>query len=173
MPSDESMHTTLLLDDGTQINFRSIQPTDEPSMRDLVYDLSRETIYYRFMSRESSFTHKQIQNFVYVDHRKDVAIVGTVPEAHGENIIAVGRYFLDEQTNRAEVAFVVRDDWQNRGIGSFLFLHLADLAQGNGIFGFTAEILRDNQRMQTIFNHSSYQTTIRLERGVYSFVVDF
>ncbi len=118
----------LLLKDGTQITFRSIHPTDEPRMRDLVYDLSQETIFYRFMSHHQRFGQRQIQNFVYVDHRKDVAIVGTIPEAHGEDIIAVGRYYLDEKTNRAEVAFVVRDDWQNKRIGTFLFQHLTDLA---------------------------------------------
>jgi acyl-CoA hydrolase/RimJ/RimL family protein N-acetyltransferase len=173
MPVDESMRSTLLLDDGSQINFRSVRPTDEPSMRDLVYDLSRETIYYRFMSQQSKFTHQQIQNFVYIDHRKDVAIVGTVPEAHGEDIICVGRYYLDERTNRAEVAFVIRDEWQNRRIGSHVFKLLADIARRNGITGFTAEVLRDNQRMRTIFNHSEFKVTHRIEEGVYSFVIDF
>jgi RimJ/RimL family protein N-acetyltransferase len=173
LPSDESMKSTLLLDDGSQINFRSIRPTDEPSMRDLIYDLSRETIYYRFMSQQSKFTHQQIQNFVYIDHRKDVAIVGTVPEAHGEDIICVGRYYLDERTNRAEVAFVIRDEWQNRRIGSHVFKLLADIARRNGITGFTAEVLRDNQRMRTIFNHSEFKVTHRIEEGVYSFVIDF
>ena len=173
LPSDESMKSTLLLDNGTQINFRSVRPTDEPSMRDLVYDLSRETIYYRFMSQQSKFTHQQIQNFVYIDHRKDVAILGTVPEAHGEDIICVGRYYLDERTNRAEVAFVIRDEWQNRGIGSHVFRLLADIAKRNGITGFTAEVLRDNQRMRTIFNHSEFKVTHQIEEGVYSFVIDF
>jgi acyl-CoA hydrolase/RimJ/RimL family protein N-acetyltransferase len=173
LPIDESMRSTLLLDDGSQINFRSILPTDEPSMRDLVYDLSRETIYYRFMSQQSKFTHQQIQNFVYIDHRKDVAIVGTVPEAHGEDIICVGRYYLDERTNRAEVAFVIRDEWQNRGIGSHVFRLLADIAKRNGITGFTAEVLRDNQRMRTIFAHSEFKVIHRMEEGVYSFVIDF
>ncbi len=173
LPSDESMKSTLLLDDGSQINFRSVRPTDEPSMRDLVYDLSRETIYYRFMSQQSKFSHQQIQNFVYIDHRKDVAIVGTVPEAYGEDIICVGRYYLDERTNRAEVAFVIRDEWQNRRIGSHVFKLLADIARRNGITGFTAEVLRDNQRMRTIFNHSEFKVTHRIEEGVYSFVIDF
>lgn len=173
LPTDETMRTSLLLEDGTQLTIRSIEPTDEPSMRDLVYALSRETIYYRFMSSQVSFSHKQIQDFVYVDHRKDVAIVGTVPEAHGEDIIAVGRYYLDEKTNRAEVAFVVRDDWQGKRIGSFLFKHLTELAKRNGIAGFTAEVLRDNLRMQTIFNHSGHKIQTRLEEGVYSFIIDF
>lgn len=173
LPTDETMRTVLLLEDGTQMTIRSIQPTDEPLMRDLVYTLSRETIYYRFMSSQVAFSHRQIQDFVYVDHRKDVAIVGTIPEAHGEDIIAVGRYYLDEKTNRAEVAFVVRDDWQGKRIGTFLFKHLTDLAKRNGIAGFTAEVLRDNLRMQTIFNHSGHKVQTRLQEGVYSFVIDF
>ena len=173
LPTDETMRTVLLLEDGTQMTIRSIQPTDEPLMRDLVYTLSRETIYYRFMSSQVAFSHRQIQDFVYVDHRKDVAIVGTVPEAHGEDIIAVGRYYLDEKTNRAEVAFVVRDDWQGKRIGTFLFKHLTELAKRNGIAGFTAEVLRDNLRMQTIFNHSGHKVQTRLQEGVYSFVIDF
>ncbi len=173
VPGEESMRTTFLLDDGTQVGFRSIRPTDEPHMRDLLYNLSQETVYYRFMSRQKRFTHRQIHDFVYIDHRRDVAIVGTVPEAHGEEIIAVGRYYLNERDNRAEVAFVVRDGWQGRGIGSFLFRHLVAIAKRNGIAGFTAEVLRDNDRMQRIFNHSGHKVQSRLEEGVYSFVMDF
>ena len=173
LSSDESMKSRLLLDDGSQINFRSVRPTDEPGMRGLVYELSRETIYYRFMSQQSKFTHKQIQNFVYIDHRKDVAIVGTVPESYGESIICVGRYYLDEKTNKAEVAFVIRDEWQNRGIGTHVFKLLVDIAKRNGIAGFTAEVLRDNKRMRAIFINSGMKVTHRVEEGVYSFIIDF
>ncbi len=173
VPGEEFMRTTFLLKNGTQVSFRSIRPTDEPHMRDLLYDLSQETIYYRFMSRQQRFTHRQIQDFVYIDHRRDVAIVGTVPEAHGEEIIAVGRYYLNEKNNKAEVAFVIRDGWQNMGQGSFMFRHLISIAKRNGIAGFTAEVLRDNHRMQAIFNHSGYKVKSRLEEGVYSFVIDF
>jgi RimJ/RimL family protein N-acetyltransferase len=171
--TSQGMKTSMLLDDGTQVNFRPIHPTDEPRMRDILYDLSQETLYYRFMSMSGRFNHKQIQNFVYIDHRKDVAIVGTVPEAHGEDIIAVGRYYLDDTTNRAEIAFVIRDEWQNRHIGSFLFKHMVTLAKRNGISGFVAEVLRENKRMQTIINSCGYKVTSRLEEGVYSFQVDF
>ena len=173
VPGEEFMRTSFLLKNGTQVNFRSIRPTDEPHMRDLLYDLSQETVYYRFMSRQQRFTHRQIQDFVYIDHRRDVAIVGTVPEAHGEEIIAVGRYYLNEQTNKAEVAFVIRDGWQNQGLGSFMFRHLIAIAKRNGISGFTAEVLRDNRRMQAIFNHSGYKVKSSLEEGVYSFEIEF
>ena len=173
VPVEESIRATYLLEDGTEIDFRSIKPTDEPHMRDLVYNLSQETIYYRFMSRQQRFTPRQIQDFVYIDHRRDVAVVGTVPEAHGEQIIAVGTYYLNEKTNMAEVAFVVRDGWQNKGLGTFLFQHLIKIAKRNGIAGFTAEVLRENERMQNVFNHSGLKVKSRLEEGVFSFIMEF
>lgn len=173
MLGEEFMRSSILLDNGTQVSFRSIRPTDEPNMRDLLYNLSQETIYYRFMSNQQRFSHQQIKDFVFIDHRRDVAIVGTVPEAHGDAIIAVGRYYLNERTNKAEVAFVVRDGWQNQGLGKFLFRHLINIAKRNGIAGFTAEVLRDNRRMQAIFNHSGYKVKSRHEEGVQSFEIDF
>ncbi len=165
--------TTMLLDDGTLVSFRPMHPTDEPGDSDLFYSLSQETIYYRFMSHMKRIPRKQMQNFVYVDHRSEVAIVGTVPEAHGEDIIAIGRYYLDPKTNRAEVAFVVRDDWQNRGIGGFLMKHLATIAKRNGITGFTAEVLRDNKPMQAVINHSGFKVRATLNEGVFHFEMNF
>lgn len=173
LKDDKFMRTTLLLDDSSQIQFRSIQPSDEPLMHELLSSLSRETIYYRFMSKQIRFTHKKVQDLVYIDHRKDVAIVGTVATPHGTDIISVGRYYLDERSNRAEVAFIIRENWQNKGIGSFLFNHLVEVAKRNGIEGFTAEVLRDNKRMQTIFNHSGHKISHTLEKDVYSFTIDF
>jgi len=171
--ASQEMRTAMLLDDGTQVSFRPVHPTDLAGMRDILYALSRETLYYRFMSHSQRFGQKEIQNFVYVDHRKDVAIVGTVPEAHGDEIIAMGRYYLDEKPNRAEVAFVIRDAWQHHHIGTFLFKHLVTLAKRNGIAGFTAEVLRENQAMQSIFNRSGFTVKSSLQEGVYSFQIDF
>jgi acyl-CoA hydrolase/GNAT superfamily N-acetyltransferase len=169
----QELHTTFLLDDGTQLSFRPIHPTDEPRMLHLFYELSQQTIYYRFMSHLKRITRKQIQDFVYIDHRNDVAVVGTLPEAHGEDIIAIGRYYLDASTNRAEVAFVVRDDWQGRGIGRFLLSHLVKIARRNGIQGFTAEVLRENKAMLSVFNRSELKMRSRLAGNVYSYEMDF
>jgi acyl-CoA hydrolase/GNAT superfamily N-acetyltransferase len=167
------LHTTRVLDDGTQVTFRPIHPTDEPLMLDLFYALSQETIYYRFMSRSKQVPRSEIQDYVFVDHRTDVAIVCTVPEAHGEDIIAIGRYYLDERSNMAEVAFVVRDDWQNRGIGTHLLRYLAQVAVRNGIRGFTAEVLRANRAMQRVFHKTDYRVTSAPQDDVYSFIIEF
>ena len=173
LPEADTMQATHLLDDGTQVDLRSIRPTDEPHMRDLMYNLSQETVYYRFMSRQQRFTTRQIQDFVYIDHSRDVAVVVTLPEVQGEQIIAVGTYYLNEKTTTADVAFVVRDSWQGRGLGTFIFQHLITIAKRNGIDGFTAEVLRENERMQNVFNHSNCRVSSVLEEGVYSFEIAF
>jgi acyl-CoA hydrolase/GNAT superfamily N-acetyltransferase len=165
--------TSMLLGDGTQINFRHIHPTDLPRMKDLLYALSQQTVFYRFMAPLKKFSQKQIQDFVYVDHRSEVAIVATLPAPHGEDILAVGRYFLNPKTNRAEVAFVVRDDWQNHGIGTFLLNALTIIAKRQGIGGFTAEVLRQNKSMQTVLHKAQGKVTSKLEQDVYSFMIDF
>ena len=165
--------TTHTLEDGTQVLFRSIRPTDEPLIRDMFYALSQQTIYYRFMSNLKQLPRKQLQDFVFINHRTDVAIAATVPEAHGEDIIGIGRYYLDERTNLAEVAFMVRDDWQNHGVGSYLLRHLSTIAKRNGIKGFTAEVLRNNKAMQMVFNKSSLKITSIPRDDVYSYRLEF
>ncbi len=130
-------------------------------------------MYYRFMGHQKIVPRKQIQDFVYIDHRNDVAIVGTLPEASGEDIIAVGRYYLDPKTNRAEVAFVVRDQWQNHGIGTFLLQHLTRIARRNGIRGFTAEVLTENKSMQAVINKSNTKVKSKVGGNVISFEMDF
>jgi acyl-CoA hydrolase/GNAT superfamily N-acetyltransferase len=169
----KELRTTFLLHDGTQINFRPIHPTDEPRMRDLFYKLSEATIYYRFMSHQKHVSRQQIEDFVYVDHRHDVTIVGTLPEAYGEAIIAVGSYYLDPKTNLAEVAFVVSDPWQNRGIGTFLLKHLIRVARRNGIRGFTAEVLTDNKPMQAVIAKSNCKIRSTLTGNVCSYEMLF
>jgi GNAT superfamily N-acetyltransferase len=150
-----------------------MNPTDEPATRELFYSLTRETVYYRYMSQMDRMPRKQLRNFVYIDHRDEVAIVGTVPEAHGEEIIAIGGYYLDQKTNRAEVAFLVRDDWQKRGIGTFIMKHLAGIAKRNGIAGFTAEVLSGNKAMQAVIDHSGMKVTRRLDEGLFHYEMDF
>jgi len=169
----QDLKTVFLTDDGTLINFRPIHPTDQPAIRDLFYGVSAETLYKRFMSRMKWLSREQIQSFVYIDHRTEVAVVGTLSEASGEDIICVGRYYLDARTNRAEVAFIVDDQWQRRGIGSFLLKHLITVAKRNGIAGFTAEVLRENKAMQSVFQKSGCKTKSQLKEDIYCYELDF
>jgi acyl-CoA hydrolase/RimJ/RimL family protein N-acetyltransferase len=169
----QDVRTSHLCDDGTLINFRAIHPTDEPRIRDLFYGVSADTLRKRFMSRIKWLSREQFQDFVHIDHRTEVAIVGTLAEAFGEDIICIGSYYLDAKTNRAEVAFIVDDAWQNRGVGTFVLKHLITLAKRNGIAGFTAEVLRENKAMQTVFQKSPCKVRSQLKGDIYYFELDF
>ena len=169
----KELTTTMLLHDGTKVKYRPIHPTDMTKMRDLLYKLSEGTAYYRFGWNIKKFSQKQIQNFVYVDHRKEVVIVGTVPGAAEEEIIALSGYYLDEKTNRAEVALVVLDEWQNKGIGTFMLKYLAQIARKNGIRGFTAEIHVTNRKMQTVMHKLSGKVESSLDDLAFSMRSDF
>ena len=68
---------------------------------------------------------------------------------------------------------MVRDDWQRRGIGSFIMKHLANIAKRNGIAGFTAEVMRDNKAMQAVINKSGMKVHSKLNEGVFHFEMDF
>jgi acyl-CoA hydrolase/RimJ/RimL family protein N-acetyltransferase len=161
------------LDDGTLLMFRSMHPTDEPALKDLFYDLSQQTIYYRFMSQMKALPRKQVKDLVYINHRTDVALVATIPEAHGDEIVGVGRYYLDERSNLAEVAFIVRDKWQNRGIGTLLLRRLNTIARRNGIGGFTAEVLRENRAMQSVLNKSNARVQCTPDDNTLSYRLEF
>jgi acyl-CoA hydrolase/GNAT superfamily N-acetyltransferase len=167
------LRASYLLDDGTLVHFRPIHPTDPDRVKDLFYALSEESVYMRFMQRMKRLQRKQIDDLVYIDHRDEVVIVGTLSEVHGEDIIAMGGYYLDPKTNRAEVAFLVHDRWQRRGIGSFMFRHLTNIARSYGIAGFTAETLPQNRAMQHVFNRCGLSLSSSIEDGVYVYYMDF
>jgi len=153
---------------GKPIHMRPIRPTDEDMMRDLFYACSPETLYHRFFIKMQSMPHRKLKKFVNVDYEKNMALVSVTREDEHEMIVAVGRYSVDKSSNSAEVAFIVRDDWQGQGLGVSMFHQLLEVARMRGIMNFTADVLHDNARMLHIF-HKCAPTTIEstLEGGVY------
>jgi GNAT superfamily N-acetyltransferase len=83
-------------------------------------------------------------------------------------LVAVGRYERISETEEAEVAFVVADEFQHHGIGTILLDHLADAALSNGINTFTAQTLADNQDMLDVFMKSGFGVTSTREHGTVS-----
>jgi GNAT superfamily N-acetyltransferase len=109
-----------------------------------------------------------LKKFVNIDYVNNMALAGVVHDDEHEMIVAVGRYSLEKSTNAAEVAFIVRDDWQGQGIGMAMFHQLLEVARKRGIVKFTADVLHDNARMLHIF-HKCAPNPIEstLESGIY------
>lgn len=168
-PQLELLESELTLQDGTTVHFRPIMPTDEELARELFYHLSPESVYHRFFAPIKSMPHERLQKFTSIDYATEMALVGIVRSGDDvERMVAVGRYAVDMATNAAEVAFLVRDEYQHRGIGTYLFRRLLEIARQRGVTRFTADVLADNVVMLKIF-HSGAPGKIEshLQEGVY------
>ncbi|MEM4734440.1 MAG: GNAT family N-acetyltransferase [Candidatus Thorarchaeota archaeon] len=132
------------------VRFRLIRPDDSDRIKDLFYNLSEESIYFRFLTPLKSLRRQTLQDFYNVDQSRDISIVAVIkPKNTGETerIIGAGRYLLDRTTNEAEFALLIQDEYQNRGIGSFLLSHLMRIAKSKGVKAFVAYVHPRNQPM--------------------------
>jgi len=169
----ETAHTFV---GGLRVSFRPIKATDEEMMKDLFYRLSDQTVYQRFFRSLKSMPHRDLVHFVHVDYTNEMAIVGLVEDPEKpelEQIICVGRYFLNRAVNIAEVSYLVRDDYQKRGIGSFLVKYVARIARESGIEGFVAEILPENSPAMKILHKLGFPVETILSGGNYQLKVSF
>jgi len=153
----------VLLSDGSAVHLRQIRPDDAPEIVEFHSRMSERTRYLRYFSPYPRIPERDLARFVNVDHRDREAFVVVT----GPRIMAVGRYErLGPESPDAEVAFVVEDAHQGRGIGSVLLEHLAEAARENGITRFVAEVLPENGGMLRVFSDFGYQVQRRYADGV-------
>ncbi|WP_374250509.1 GNAT family N-acetyltransferase [Micromonospora sp. R77] len=153
----------VLLSDGTTVQLRQIRVDDAAAIVAMHSRFSERTRYLRYFSPYPRIPERDLQRFVTVDHRDREAFVILA----GDRIVAVGRYErLGPESPEAEVAFVVEDAYQGRGIGSVLLEHLADTARRYGIVHFVAEVLPANGAMLRVFSDFGYQVQRQFADGV-------
>jgi len=172
-PDSLEAHRTTYL--GLEIFLRPVKISDEPLLKDFFYSLSDESMYYRFISARRNVPHKLRQEFVVIDYTRDMVILAVIEDRKTgiEEIVGVGQYSLNRDMHMAEVALVVRDDHQEKGIGRELLSYLTYLAKRQGLLGFTAEVIADNRSMLRLFNKMGFDTEKRREEGVYELKMGF
>ncbi|EFQ84197.1 putative bacteriochlorophyll 4-vinyl reductase [Aeromicrobium marinum DSM 15272] len=151
----------VLLRDGRVAQLRPIVPADADDFVAFYDRVSAESKYFRFFAPYPTLTNRDVKRFTEVDHDRRVAFVVTL---HGQ-IIAVGRYdaVSDEE---AEIAFLVEDAHQGRGIGQLLLEHLAQAGRERGLQRFHADVLPSNVRMLQVFREMGYTLRAELADGV-------
>jgi acyl-CoA synthetase (NDP forming)/RimJ/RimL family protein N-acetyltransferase len=154
--------------DGGTVHLRPIRPEDADAIVAFHAGLSQRTRYLRYFSAYPKIPERDLYRFTHVDHHDRVAFVVEL----GGEIIAVGRYERLAGTDQAEVAFVVADKHQGRGIGSVLLEHLAAAAREVGIRRFHAVVLAENAGMVRVFRDAGYEMSRHVEYGEVSLEFD-
>ncbi len=156
------------LRDGTEATIRAIRPADQESLRRQFARLSPESVRLRFHGMRRSPSESEAMYLTDIDFVEHVALVATLG-SESEQIIGVGRYIICTDgimNSRAEVAFLVLDDQQGKGIGSLLLRHLALIGRVQGVREFQADVLTDNFRMLRVFERSGFPVRRTTELGV-------
>lgn len=166
----ETLRTTAK---GLTILLRPVKLSDEPLLKDFFNFLSDQSLYRRFISMRQDMPHERLQEFVVIDYTKEMVILATVREGEVEKVVGVGQYGINEENRTAEVALVVKDEYQNKGIGWELLSYLTYLAKREGLLGFTAEVLVENKPMLHLFEKMGFDIQKRIAQGVYELQLGF
>jgi GNAT superfamily N-acetyltransferase len=139
-----------VLCDGLHIEIRSLRLEDQRALLSAVSHTGDQSLYRRFFSLRRDFTDQEVAHFLRVDFINQVALVVTAQDCGQEIIVGGGRYLVT-RPREAELAFLVDDRYQGRGIGTLLFHHLMVLARVAGLKRLHAEVLADNLAMLRVF----------------------
>lgn len=163
----------VILRNGQSLRVRPIRPDDKKRLEEFFYGLSPRTRYLRFQHAKAYISQEELKYYTEVTPPERCAYVATVGLGDEERIVAVGRYDQtpdDERT--AELAFVVADNVQVRGIGTALLERLADTATGYRMKRFVAQVLPENTTMLDVFDQSGFKVEKRLEDGIFHYTLD-
>ena len=153
------------LRDSRRLEVRAFRPDDRADFLSAVDRIGALSRYRRFFTVKHRFTERERAFFLNVDFDKHVALVALMEEAERRVIVGGGRYVVVQQS-RAEVAFVVLDQYQRQGIGPILLRHLAGIARAAGLLELIAEVLPENIPMLKVFEKSGFRMTVTPEPGV-------
>jgi len=117
--------------------------------------------------------HERLQEYIAIDYTKEMVILAITKKDNKEEVLGLGQYSIYEKSLTAEVAFLVRDKWQNMGIGMELLSYLTYLAKKGGLSGFTAEVLRENTPMLHLFESMGFDINKQSDSGMLELKMTF
>jgi RimJ/RimL family protein N-acetyltransferase len=156
MPAPENYSATEHMRDGREVEIRALRPEDKDDMLMAVSRTGTQSLQRRFFVVKRGFSESEIAYFMNVDFANHVALVALADEDGQKVIIGGGRYIVTEP-GKAEIAFVVIDDYQGQGIGTLLMRHLAMLARKAELKELIAEVLPENAAMRKVFSKFGFQ----------------
>jgi acetyltransferase len=165
-PYPSRYETPLALGDGTEIKIRPIRPEDEPLLVNFHNTLSERSVYLRYfhwMKLEQRTEHERLTRMCFIDYDRQMAFVAerNDPISGDRQIVAVGRLVKSHIADEAELAVIVSDGFQRRGIGTGIVRQLVEFARAEKLQRITASMLFENRAMQKVFEHLGF----RIQQG--------
>jgi L-amino acid N-acyltransferase YncA len=148
--------------DGTEVLIRAIEPGDFELEQTFVNGLSRSTSYMRLMSGRWP-TEEEIRRWTEIDRQREGAIIATVSVEGKLQQVGVARYAVEERENEAEMAIVISDAWQHRGLGMQLLSSLIDLARRSGMKRLVGTALSENEAMLNLGRRLGFRVSLKPE----------
>jgi RimJ/RimL family protein N-acetyltransferase len=160
------------LKDGTRLHLRPIRPEDAPRLVDFYDRLSQHTAYQRFFTIMKRLPPDWARLMATVDYQRRLALLAEAGSATAPELVAVARYEPTDDPETAEVAFVVQDGFQGRGLGVVLLHHLLEAGEARGIRRFCAYVLGENTRMLDLIARFTHILERSLDAGVASILFE-
>ena len=157
--------------DGGQVIVRPIRPEDEPLMVRFHETLSERSVYLRYfhlMNLEQRTTHERLTRICFIDYDREMALVAVRrnPETGESEILGVGRLMKIHGTREAEIAVLISDNWQGRGLGKELLSRLLVVAADDKLSRVVADILPDNRGVMRILDKLGFSLKHSLDDDV-------
>ncbi len=141
----EELETYKTTKSGLEIFLRPVKISDESLLKDFVYSLSDKSLYFRFSSKRKDMPHERLQELMAIDNTKGLLLLAVTRREESEQVVGIGQYHLSENDYSAEFAFAIRENYQNKGIGTVLLSYLIYIARKNGLLSFACTVHMDNR----------------------------
>jgi GNAT superfamily N-acetyltransferase len=157
------------LRDGTTVTVRAARADDGPRIKRAFHNLERDTVYTRFFGYKADVSEAELSRITGADFDRAVALLVTVGAGEDEVVIGGASYFVADNAappRSAELAFLVEEDYQGRGLASALLQHMIRIARTKRLDQFEADVLARNWAMLRVFRQSGLPMTLRREGDV-------
>jgi len=173
VPELGSVQIQPIVIEGEKFDLRPLHPADERTLQEFFYSHNKETLLMRYSHHPKQMTREKASQLVAVDQSKDVALGILQRRGPKEELQAVGRFYLDETDNSVEVAFIVREKQQSKGMAKLLLREMISIAEKRGIARMNAYVRAENKAMLKVFEKHAFvrlssesPQEVRLERAM-------
>jgi RimJ/RimL family protein N-acetyltransferase len=150
---------------GEKVTIRPSKPVDERRIQEHYYSLPKEDVLTRFFCQKTIFGRTEMQTRSQTDYVNDLTLVAVIGDFGFGRVVGVAECMRLEQSNLAEVAFSVSEDFQGRGLGTIFLKKLAAVARESGIAGLLAYTFPSNKAMIQLFKTLPYKVKTVYEDG--------